>query len=89
MHYENECGCGEHGHGGRPGMSHTAKREHHGYCGYHHGGGIHRGSQFGSFGQRLFISKEEEIAHLEEYLKQLKAEATGVEEHIAELKKGQ
>ena len=102
MHYENECGCGEHGHGGKPGMGHGAESGHHGYwsrggiqhgghcrCGCHHGGGIHRGSQFGSFGQRLFINKEEEIAHLEEYLKQLKAEATGVEEHIAELKKGQ
>jgi hypothetical protein len=49
---------------------------------------MHHGSHFGSFGHRRFISKEEVIAHLEEYLKQLKAEATGVEEHIAELKKG-
>jgi cell division protein FtsB len=48
---------------------------------------MHHGSHFGSFGHRRFISKEEVIAHLEEYLKQLKAEATGVEEHIAELKK--
>jgi hypothetical protein len=29
------------------------------------------------------------IAEMEEYLKQLQAEAKGVEEHIAELKKGQ
>lgn len=48
---------------------------------------MHHGSQFASFGHRRFISKEEVIAHLEEYLKQLKAEAAGVEEHIAELKK--
>ena len=56
-----------------------------GYC--HYGGSMHHGSHFGSFGHRRFISKEELIAHLEEYMKQLKAEATGVEEHSAELKK--
>jgi hypothetical protein len=43
----------------------------------------------GSFGHRRFIDKEEVIVHLEEYLKQLKAEVTGVEEHVAELKKKQ
>jgi hypothetical protein len=48
---------------------------------------MHHGSHFGSFGHRRFVSNEEVIAHLEEYLEQLKAEATGVEEHIAELKK--
>jgi hypothetical protein len=36
---------------------------------------------------RLFTSKEELIVKLEEYLKQLQAEAKGVKEHIAELKK--
>jgi hypothetical protein len=50
---------------------------------------MHQGSHFGSFGHRRFISKDEVIAHLEEYLKQLKSEAAGVEEHIAELKKKQ
>ena len=87
MHYETDCGCGQHGHEGRPGMGHGAKWGHHGHCGCHYGGGKHQGSHFGSFGHRRFISKEEVIAHLEEYLKQLKAEAAGVEEHIAELKK--
>jgi hypothetical protein len=29
------------------------------------------------------------IVHLEEYLKQLKVEVTGVEEHVAELRKKQ
>jgi hypothetical protein len=40
------------------------------------------------FGQRHFISKEEVIAGLEEYLTQLQAETKGVEERIAELKRG-
>ena len=103
MHCDTECDCEQHGHGERPGMSHAWRsmgtswflglgRMHRGgycHCGWHYGGGMHHGSHFGSFGHRRFISKEEVIAHLEEYLKQLKAEATGVEEHIAELKKGQ
>ena len=37
--------------------------------------------------QRRFISKEEVIAKLEEYLNQIQAEAKGVEERLAELKK--
>jgi len=36
---------------------------------------------------RHFISGEEMITRLEEYLKQLHAEAKGVEEQIAEMKK--
>jgi hypothetical protein len=36
---------------------------------------------------RQFVSQEEIIAGLEEYLKQLQAEAKGVEERLAELKK--
>jgi hypothetical protein len=38
---------------------------------------------------RRFVSRDEIISKLEEYLKQLQAEAKGVEERIAELKKGQ
>jgi hypothetical protein len=37
--------------------------------------------------QRRFVSREEIIPELEEYLKQLQAEAKGVEERIVELKK--
>ncbi|MFH0768291.1 MAG: hypothetical protein V1932_01830 [Chloroflexota bacterium] len=49
-------------------------------CHQHHGGmGFHR----------RFVSREEIAARLEEYLKQLQAEAKGVEERISELKKGQ
>jgi len=40
-------------------------------------------------GRRHFVSKEEIVTGLETYLKQLRAEAAGVEEHISELKKGQ
>ncbi len=36
---------------------------------------------------RRFVSREEVISNLEEYLKQLQAEAKGVEEHLAKLKK--
>jgi hypothetical protein len=42
--------------------------------------------RFGPGFRRHFVSKEEIIGHLEEYLKQLKAEAAGVEEHIATLR---
>ena len=47
-----------------------------------------RGHGFGPRFGRRFISNEEVIAGLEEYLEQLRAEASGVEERIAELKKG-
>lgn len=48
-----------------------------------HTGMRHTGPGFG----RHFLSRDEIIARLEEYQKQLQAEAKGVEEHIAELKK--
>jgi len=96
MHHENECGCGQHDHGEGHGIgqAHGEWSGHHGYpvgirlhhssgcncgCGGHHGSGWS--------GQRRFISKEEIITRLEEHLKQLRAEAVGVEERIAELKK--
>lgn len=100
MHHENECGCGQHGHGEGHGMGQAPGEwsGHHGYpvgirlhhsggcdcgcncgCGGHHGGGLI---------QRRFVSKEEITNHLEDYLKQLRAEVAGVEERIAELKKG-
>ena len=65
---------------------------HHGREGGHHGchphgwEGSHHESCCGH-GHRLFYSQEEVIAHLEEYLKQLQAEAKGVEERIAEIRK--
>ena len=75
--HSEDCGCGGHGHHGMYGGWH-----HRSYCGcgchQHHGG-----MEF----HRRFVSREEVINNLEEYLKQLQAEAKGVEERIAELKK--
>ena len=54
------------------------------------GGGWHhyRGCCCGTgCAQRHFPTREEIIEELEEYLKQLKAEARGVEERLAEFKK--
>ena len=89
MHQETECGCGQHGHGEQHvmGHAHGEGSGHHNSgcdcgcncgCGGHHGGGLI---------SRRFISKEEIITRLEEYLKQIRAEAVGVEERIDELKK--
>ncbi len=69
---------------------------HHEYCGYghssHHGMREQWQYQHGccchpGHGLRRFPTREEIIAQMEEYLKQLQAEAKGVEEHIAELRK--
>ena len=75
--HSGDCGCGRHGHQGID-------------RGWHHYGGCscschqqHGGMRF----HRHFISGEEMITRLEEYLKQLHAEAKGVEEQIAEMKK--
>ena len=64
--------------------------EHGGYHGHHgYGGGCCCGpTAWGPglpFG-RCFPTREERIARLEEYLKELQAEAKSVEECIAELK---
>lgn len=60
-----------------------------GYSGQHAAGGQwHHHWHFGH-GSRRFPTREEVIGRLEEYLKQLQAEAKGVEERIAELKKEQ
>jgi len=47
----------------------------------------HQGCCTPGFGHRRFLTREETIAQLEEYLTYLQAEAKGLEEHIAELKK--
>ena len=49
----------------------------------HHSGGHCRAS---GMPHRHFMSKEETIKHLEEYLQQLQSEAKGVEEYINKLK---
>ena len=71
MHHSSGYSCGHHAHHGFSGAS---------CC---HGGGCHDGGHK----PRHFFSKEEVINQLEEYLKELKAEAKGVEEHIEQLKK--
>lgn len=61
---------------------------HHGTPGYHDGRCCHHEMGWGPgmrFGRR-FLTREERIAWLEEYLKQLQTEAKAVEERIAELK---
>ena len=71
------CGHGEH-HGEHHGS--------HGCCcgmgGFDHDLGFVAGMRFG----RRFPTREERIAWLEEYLKELQAEAKAVEQHIADLK---
>jgi hypothetical protein len=81
MHHGDDCGCG--GHGGESGGMHHGG----GCCCGGHGEGHHIGGM--GMGFRRFISRDEIISRLEEYLKNLQAEAKGVEERIAELKKGQ
>ena len=96
MYHETECGCGHSAH-------HVPREEGHHYggcaCGHsghrHHGHhtprdvGHHRRECCCTLGYpaRGFLTREEVIAQLEEYLKQLQLEAKGVEEKIAELKK--
>ena len=81
MYREEDCGCG--GHGQHHGKHYWERQEGHSRdcgCGCHQ---YHRGVGF----HRRFVSREEAINNLEEYLKQLQAEAKGAEERIAELKK--
>ena len=101
MYREEDCGCGQHGkhHGEQYEGRHEAYsgdcgcggHEHHGmYRGWHHYGGCGCGchQHHGGMGfHRRFIPREEIAARLEEYLKQLQAEAKGVEERLAELRK--
>ena len=84
-----ECCRGEHGehhrHGGWYLGGHGGQRHHGGECCR---GGEGRGWGPGAPFVRRFITREEQVAWLEEYLKQLQAEAKGVEERIAELRAG-
>jgi hypothetical protein len=69
-----DCGCGHH-HGHGRGWGRCCEE------GFEHRSGF----GFGWFGRR-FLTREERISNLEEYLHALQAEAKAVEEHIAELK---
>ena len=68
----SEHGCGHHGHHGNHGP---------GRAGHHHWDCCCASD----YPPRHFLTREEVIAQLEEYLKNLQAEAKGVEERIAEL----
>jgi len=101
MHMEENCSCGQHDqhqgeqyekrHEGHSGDCECGGHQHHGKDReWHHRGGCGCGchQQHGDLRfNRHFISREEMVSNLEEYLKQLKAEAKGVEERIAEMKK--
>ncbi len=64
--------------------SHHGRGSHHCGCGQdHHGGSCGCGCG-GGFGRR-FLTKEEKIAELQEYLENLQKEAQAVQEHIAKL----
>ena len=81
-------------HGGECGHGHGMHPRHGGECGCGHGGHPRHGGECGCGGEggpfrRHFFTREERIAWLEEYLKELQAEAKGVEERIAELKAGE
>ena len=86
--HHGDCGCQYHGHHG------TRDYWHHRWeCGcephdirQHN---PHHGCCYPVHGYRHFPTKEEVIAQLEEYLNNLQAEAKGVEEHIAELRKNE
>ena len=86
-HHGEQCECGghhgEHGHAGGP--------EHHGGhacgCGDRHGHGCCCGEgEQGQHFRRRFHTREERLASLEAYLKDLQAEVKAVEEQMAELK---
>lgn len=80
-HSQHDCGCGCHQRHGGGGASHCC-------C----GGGGHSQHDCGCghpFGfRRWFPTKEDEAAALEQYLKDLEAEAKGVRERLTELREG-
>jgi hypothetical protein len=100
MDSSEHCGCAQHG--GHHGEQHGDRQEGHdggcgcgghGHQGAHKAGAPHAGCTCGCHQpqgetgfQRRYISRDEVINRLGEYLKQLQAEAKGVEERIAEMK---
>ena len=70
--HHEDCGCGH--------PSHHGVRE---QWQHQHGCCCHP-----EFGLRRFPTREEMVAQMEDYLKQLQAESKGVEERIAEFRKG-
>ena len=96
MYHQNESSHGYREDCGRQHHNHHDMREqrHHRWnCGCGHHGmrehRLHHGCSHSDYGYRHFLTREEVIAQLEEYLHNLQAEAKGVEEHIAELRKNE
>jgi len=79
------CQGSNYGFGGHQEYCDCGHPGHHGMGGQRH----HDGCCRPGFGLRRFPTREEMIAEMEEYLKQLRAETKGVEERLAELKKTQ
>ena len=79
MHCKHGSGHGHKGHH----EGHSGCENHHqqdsGCCCGHHAHHSHH--------PRMFLSKDEQITMLEEYLKELRAEVKGAEEKLEELKK--
>ena len=86
-HHGGECGCGHHGGVGHHEMECGCAGEGHGHYHGHHGscgcGGVGGGFH------RRFRGRQELIAELETYLKELEAEAQGVRETLTDLKGAQ
>ena len=60
-------------------------------CHSHHGHSHHSEGHCCASGKghRRFMSREETVKHIEEYLEQLKSEQKGVEEYLEQLKAGE
>ena len=98
---ERSCGCGEHHgschHGSEHGGHRDCQHSGHCSCGCHQGGDCRCGGsgcgrccgEHGRGFQRRFRTREERIAELEVYLRELEAEAQGVREAIAGLRASQ
>ena len=100
-HRGHQCGCGRHHHGGCACGGHedncTCESDKGRDCGCDEGHGSdrergchehHHGEEHGPRAgfQRRYMTKEEEIAHLEPYLRDLQAEVKAVEERLAALR---
>ena len=87
--HRGDCGCQHHSHHG------MKEQLHHRWdcgCGHHgmRGHRLHHGCCHPGYGyRRHFLTREEVMAQLEEYLSNLQAEVKGVEEHMAELRKNE
>lgn len=89
-HHEGDCGCSSHhgwGYGHGCGCGHHTHYHHrHGPCGCQHSDLCCCPEKYGPGFHRRFRSRAERIAELEEYLRELEAEAQGVREALEALR---